>query len=467
MSCNNFFRKFFPSIWLVLFAGFCLLIGCAPRPAIEEQNLWKYSSHSSTRDFHFVLIWNGKKSEKLYSMEPELLVKALGMECKRRRKGAMRSYQIVGSEDELIQWSPYWKPETPVLVADASMNVERSTSVWKADLKVDTRFQAFLFDVRPIKEPLRCVITKDVNPSDLKDDKGLSAWIEWVDQTNPILYQQFISKFFSQADPFDKEFTDLLYYTGKTQGMKDAYQAAKSKDWTKAKQLWLKELELNREDPVLNYNLSVAAQMLGEWDEAYAYDKKYLLNKDQGLAGIFSGMPLDKERIVMLQGLSSTFKNAKSKTVFNPDSKVAILPLENYTNDINTPNAVREQLTLEASRLGFHVVPFDKVEELLRMQGFTDGGQLSATTPKELGKIVGAELLVMGVVESLRKSSLKLVHAPSGNIIFQKKVYGFIDPISWELGKQPDRRMQDESKEIKIRLIAPDEFFYSWPRKYD
>ncbi|MBI4217636.1 MAG: hypothetical protein HY610_00805, partial [Elusimicrobia bacterium] len=67
----------------------------------------------------------------------------------------MRSYQIVGSEDELIQWAPYWKPETPVLVADASLNVERSTSVWKADLKVDTRFQAFLFDDRPIKEPLR------------------------------------------------------------------------------------------------------------------------------------------------------------------------------------------------------------------------------------------------------------------------------------------------------------------------
>ncbi|MBI1979489.1 MAG: DUF799 family lipoprotein [Elusimicrobia bacterium] len=439
------------------FILFCLLIGCAPRPAIETQSLWTYSSNSSTRDFHFVLIWNGKKSEKSYSLEPELLVKALGRECRRRREGAMRSYQIVGSEDELIQWAPYWKPETPVLVADASLNVERSTSVWKADLKVDTRFQAFLFDDRPIKEPLRCVIAKDVNPADLKDDKGLSAWGEWIDQTIPVLYQQFISKFFSQADPFRKEFTDLLYYTGKTQGMKDAYQAAKSKDWSKAKQLWLKELEINRGDPVLNYNLSVAAQMLGEWDEAYAYDQKYLLNKNPGLAGIFSGMPMDKERIVMLQGLSSTFKNSKSKTVFNPDSKVAILPLENYTNDIRVPSAVREQLTLEASRLGFHVVPYDKVEELLRMQGFTDGGQLSATTPKELGKIVGAELLVMGVVEALRKSSLKLVHAPSGNTIFQKKVYGFVDPMSWELAKQP----------VKIRLVAPDEFFYSWPRKYD
>lgn len=466
MSSNNFLRKLFPSIWLALFTGFCFLIGCAPRPAIIEQSLWKYSSHSATRDFHFVLIWNGKKNEKLYSMEPELLVKTLGKECKRRQEGYMRSYQIVGSEDELIQWAPYWRPEMPVLIADASMDVERSTSAWKMDLKVDTRFQAFLFDVRPIKEPLRCIITKNMNPSDLKDDEGLSAWIEWINQNKPILYQQFISKFFSQTYPFDKKFTDLLYYTGKSRGMKDAYQAAKSKDWAKAKEFWLKELEFNREDPVINYNLSVAAQMLGEWDEAYEYDKKYLLYKPQGFVWLFSGMPLDNERVIMLQGLSSTFKNVKSKTVFNPNSKVAILLLENYTNDINTPNAVREQLTIEASRLGFHVVPFDEVAELLRMRGFTDGGQFRATTPKELGKIVGAELLVMGIVESLGRSSLMLVHAPSGNIIFHKKVYGFVAPINWELGKQRDRHIQDKVKEIKKGQIAPDEFFYSWPRKY-
>ncbi len=88
---------------------------------------------------------------------------------------------------------------------------------------------------------------------------------------------------------------------------------------------------------------------------------------------------------------------------------------------------MQNALSESASRSGFSVVPFEEVEKILRRNGFTDGGQFQSTTPQKLGKMVGADFLVMGNVEQFRlipiqevKVDLNLVYAPEGKTVFSK-----------------------------------------------
>jgi hypothetical protein len=71
--------------------------------------------------------------------------------------------------------------------------------------------------------------------------------------------------------------------------------------------------------------------------------------------------------------------------------RVAVLPMANDTNDLDGPGAVRQALfTLLASH-GYVLIPLKEIDEKLKEQGFTDGGQLKAATPKELGEWLGVD----------------------------------------------------------------------------
>lgn len=70
---------------------------------------------------------------------------------------------------------------------------------------------------------------------------------------------------------------------------------------------------------------------------------------------------------------------------------VALMPVANETTDLDGPPFVRQLLFDTLSARGMTLVPMADVDEKLKAQGFTDGGQLGAATAKQLGEWTGAK----------------------------------------------------------------------------
>lgn len=79
--------------------------------------------------------------------------------------------------------------------------------------------------------------------------------------------------------------------------------------------------------------------------------------------------------------------------------KVALLPIANETNDLDGPIYIRKLLQQKLSESGYDLVPMADVDAKLLEKGFTDGGQLKATTPEKLGEWTGSDTLFYPVLE--------------------------------------------------------------------
>jgi hypothetical protein len=76
-----------------------------------------------------------------------------------------------------------------------------------------------------------------------------------------------------------------------------------------------------------------------------------------------------------------------------PLHKVAVLPMSNETNDLDGPIYVRRLIQEGLAERGADLVPLDVVDAKLKENGFTDGGQLRAAAPADIGQWVGADTL--------------------------------------------------------------------------
>lgn len=74
-------------------------------------------------------------------------------------------------------------------------------------------------------------------------------------------------------------------------------------------------------------------------------------------------------------------------------SPVAVMPVANETTDLDGPVYVRQLVMDALAARGWGMVPLADIDTKLRDQGFTDGGQLNAATPKQLGEWTGANAI--------------------------------------------------------------------------
>jgi hypothetical protein len=79
--------------------------------------------------------------------------------------------------------------------------------------------------------------------------------------------------------------------------------------------------------------------------------------------------------------------------------RVAVLPASNMSNDLDGPVVIRRLIHHELAARGVELIPLEHIDEKLREQGFTDGGQLRAATPQQLGVWTGADALFYPAVE--------------------------------------------------------------------
>lgn len=114
-----------------------------------------------------------------------------------------------------------------------------------------------------------------------------------------------------------------------------------------------------------------------------------------------------------------------------PDGRIALLPFENYSNDVSAPDLLREEVSKRFALRGYAPLGTGETDEKLRAIGITDGGQLPAVKPADIGRALGVDLLCYGSLEDftfqnlgfvIRKSvrlRLKIVSAGTGETLFE------------------------------------------------
>jgi hypothetical protein len=91
---------------------------------------------------------------------------------------------------------------------------------------------------------------------------------------------------------------------------------------------------------------------------------------------------------------------------FTRPPRVAILPMANDTNDLDGPVVVRQAIFERLAARGYQLVPLAEVDAKLKENGFTDGGQLKAAKPQDIGQWLGADGLVYSTLEEFNYINL-------------------------------------------------------------
>lgn len=114
-----------------------------------------------------------------------------------------------------------------------------------------------------------------------------------------------------------------------------------------------------------------------------------------------------------------------------PDLRVAVLPFDNQSTDLNAADVMRKLAAKEFGKRGYQALPLEEVDEKLSGLGISEGGQLPSVKPEEIAKALGADLLCYGDVEDftfqnlgfvIRKNvvlSVRLLSAASGEVLYQ------------------------------------------------
>ena len=115
--------------------------------------------------------------------------------------------------------------------------------------------------------------------------------------------------------------------------------------------------------------------------------------------------------ILVLAGCSSNRSLLKSETTIVP-AKLAVLPMDNYTNDVAGAQILRQvvQAALVENSKGYEIQSIEETDELLRNSGVTDGGQLNVFHPLELSEILGVDGLLYLKLTELELLTLPFYH---------------------------------------------------------
>ena len=80
-----------------------------------------------------------------------------------------------------------------------------------------------------------------------------------------------------------------------------------------------------------------------------------------------------------------------------PPKRIAVLPMNNQSNDLKGPDYVRNELVQRLQNRGYEVSSIQETDEILRTKlGISDGGQLGSLTPQKVGETLGVDAVIYG-----------------------------------------------------------------------
>jgi hypothetical protein len=144
------------------------------------------------------------------------------------------------------------------------------------------------------------------------------------------------------------------------------------------------------------------------------------------------------QRIIVILIIAVFLGSCTVKLVPPPPRKpplhVAVLPMENLSNDVNGPSVVREAFNRAISHRGYITLDLEKIDKILKDDfGVTDGGQLRVVDEKELSKKLGVNILIYGeVVQFFQGTSFEII--PFG-LVYKREVRAHFKMVDVETGK--------------------------------
>lgn len=112
-------------------------------------------------------------------------------------------------------------------------------------------------------------------------------------------------------------------------------------------------------------------------------------------------------------------------------AKVAVAPMENWSNDLSASDIIRSAFIGEISRRGWNVVPPEESDRLLRETlGISYGGQLASTTPGEVCRALGVDGVFYGEVREWNKTTTGVYNDVT--VVASFELYGKDGARLWE-----------------------------------
>ncbi len=132
---------------------------------------------------------------------------------------------------------------------------------------------------------------------------------------------------------------------------------------------------------------------------------------------------------------------------------MAVLPMDNESNDLDGPVFVRKLMQEALAARSFQVLPTSQIDEQLKAQGFTDGGQLRATTPQKLGEWTGADTLLYSTLENFDYINVG-VYAQRRVKLLAKLIEAKTGTKLWEAEREGTTRVVVTNKEQAKQQFA-------------
>ncbi|HAX60941.1 MAG TPA: hypothetical protein DCX95_00045, partial [Elusimicrobia bacterium] len=96
---------------------------------------------------------------------------------------------------------------------------------------------------------------------------------------------------------------------------------------------------------------------------------------------------------------------------YSPPEKIAVLPFNNQSVDLDAPVLLRYLFNKRLNVVGYDTISLKEIDTKLREIGITDGGQLPTTTPKELAELLNVDGLIYGDVIEFKYTTLGFYYA--------------------------------------------------------
>ncbi len=91
----------------------------------------------------------------------------------------------------------------------------------------------------------------------------------------------------------------------------------------------------------------------------------------------------------------------------NPIKRLAVLPMQNDTTDVNGPNYVRKIMVEHLAKHNYKVIPVEETDKLLRDRiGLTLGGQLMNVPPEKFKEVLDVEGVLFGILMDFKETSV-------------------------------------------------------------
>lgn len=216
---------------------------------------------------------------------------------------------------------------------------------------------------------------------------------------------------------------------GRSEDMKLARKLARRNDWKGAAALW--ENQSGPDKSAAYWNLGLYYERQGSWEKA-----------NDSYARAREAAEKRRDRSALSGYLNELSRALGPRPIAVPESPdwfdrpLAVLPLENQSNDVDAPERVRRLAWEELRGKGYQLLPLEGTSSILRQRGITQGGQLGALPLPEIAGELGAALLLTGTIVDFKTVNVGLynlhtvsvnflLYDPEGRVLMESAGSGF------------------------------------------